>query len=148
MIRTEMSRYALSMNGSVEQATDVGTREGAAMHAEAHEATRELVHDHEHPVAAEHDGLAPKEVHAPEAVRRVADERQPRRSAATRTRAIVFRQHARHDVLIDVEAERLGNDARNARTAEARIARLQLHDHADECLVWPSRPGLPGAWSR
>ena len=28
---------------------------------------RELIHDHEHPVAPEHDGLASKEIHAPQA---------------------------------------------------------------------------------
>jgi hypothetical protein len=44
------------------------------MHADADEATRELVHDHEHPVAAEHNGLAAKEIHAPQAVGRVSDE--------------------------------------------------------------------------
>jgi hypothetical protein len=35
------------------------------VHADADEATRELVHDDEHPVAPEHDGLASKEVDAP-----------------------------------------------------------------------------------
>ena len=40
---------------------------------EVYRATRELVHNHEHPVAPEHDGFAPTEVHAPqEAVFRVA----------------------------------------------------------------------------
>jgi hypothetical protein len=36
------------------------------MHAEADKATRELVHDDEHPVASEHDRLASKEVHTPQ----------------------------------------------------------------------------------
>jgi hypothetical protein len=34
------------------------------VHVDADQATRELVHDHEHPIAPEHDGLAPKEVDA------------------------------------------------------------------------------------
>jgi len=46
-----------------------------AVHADADEATRELVHHHEHPVAPEHDRLASKEVHAPQAVCGVSDER-------------------------------------------------------------------------
>ena len=54
VIRTEMSRGALPVNGGVEQAADVGARDRAAMHAEADQATRELVHDHEHPVTPEH----------------------------------------------------------------------------------------------
>src|SRR5262249_47527333 len=118
VIRTEMSRYALPMDSGVEHAADVGTRRGATVHAEADEATRELVHDHEHPVASEHDGLTAKEVHAPETVCRAADERQPRGPAAVRSQTIMFRQHARDDVLIDLEPERLRNDARNPRTAE------------------------------
>ena len=51
------------------------------------------------PVAPEHDRLAAKQVHAPEAVSGVADERQPRGSGSARSRAIVFRQHAIHDVV-------------------------------------------------
>src|SRR5438046_753906 len=91
MIGTEVSRYALPVNRGVKHAAYVGTRDGAAMHADADETTRELVHDHEHPVAPQHDRLAAKEVHAPEAVCRVADERQPRGPASARSRAIVFR---------------------------------------------------------
>ena len=74
MIGTEMSRGALSMNGGVEHAAKVGAIDRITMHADSDEATRELVHDHEHPVAPEHDRLASKEVDAPEAVGRVADE--------------------------------------------------------------------------
>jgi hypothetical protein len=77
MIGTEMSRCAPTMYGGVEHAAEVGARDRTAMHGDSDEATRELVHDHQHPVAPEHDGLASKEVHAPQAVCGVADERQP-----------------------------------------------------------------------
>jgi hypothetical protein len=77
VIRTEVSRGTLTVNRCVEHAADVRARDGAAMHADADKATRELVHHHEHPVAPERDRLASKEVHAPEAVYGVADERQP-----------------------------------------------------------------------
>jgi hypothetical protein len=46
VIRTEMSRCILPVNGGVEHAADVGAGDGAALHADADEATRELVHDH------------------------------------------------------------------------------------------------------
>src|SRR5712691_11333301 len=75
MIGAEMSRCAPAVNGGVEHAAEVGTIDGTAVNADSDEATRELVHDHEHPVASEHDGLAAKEVHAPQAVCRVSDER-------------------------------------------------------------------------
>src|SRR6516165_2973985 len=44
VIGTEMSGDALPMNGDVKHPADVGARDGAAMHADADEATRELVH--------------------------------------------------------------------------------------------------------
>jgi hypothetical protein len=75
MIRTEMSRHTLPSNRRVEHAADVGAGHRAVVHAEADEATRELVHDHEHPLGLEHDGLAAKQVHAPKAVGGVADKR-------------------------------------------------------------------------
>src|SRR5262249_4091700 len=98
--------------------------------------------DHEHPVAAEHDRFASKEVHAPEAVCGLADERQPRRAGATWRRAIVFRQHPVDDVLVDGNPERLRDDARTPWTAEPRIARLEFNDSPDECRVRPFRPAL------
>src|SRR6185436_11929164 len=94
VIGTEMSRCAPTMYGGVEHATQVGASDRTAVHADSDEATRELVHDHEHPVAPEYDGLASKEVDAPQAVSRVSDERQPRGSGSARGRARVFRQHS------------------------------------------------------
>ena len=81
-----MSGYALPMKGGVKHPADVGARDGAAMHADAYEVTPEPVRDHEHPVAAAHDRLASKGVHAPEAVGGMTDERQPRRAGAARRR--------------------------------------------------------------
>src|SRR6266850_1014006 len=84
MIGAEMLRCAPTTNGSVEHATDVDAIDRATLHADSDQATRELVHDHEDPVAPEHDGLASKEVHAPQAVCGVSDERQPRRPGSAR----------------------------------------------------------------
>src|SRR6202521_4795381 len=148
MIGAEMSRCAPTMNGGVEHATQVGAIDRTTLHADSDEATRELVHDHEHPVAPEHDGLASKETHAPQAVSRVSDERQPRGPGAAGGGAIVFRQHAVYDVLVDVDSECLRDDARNPRTAEPRIARLELDDGLDKCVARPLRSGLLRALAR
>src|SRR6266849_6520105 len=120
MISTEMARCAPTMNGGVEHAAKVGAIDRTAVHADSDEATRELVHDHEHPVAPEHDGLASKKVHAPQAVCGVSDERQPRGPGSARGGAMVFRQHAVNDVLVDIDSERVRDDARNPWTAEPR----------------------------
>src|SRR6266851_6296868 len=148
MIGAEMSWCAPSMNGGVEHAAEVGAIDRTTMHADSDEATGELVHDHEHPVAPEHDGLASKEIHAPQAVFRVSDERQPRGPGAARGGAIVFRQHAVNDVLVDVDAKRARDDAGNPRTAEPRIARLELDDGLDECRARSLRSGLLWAMAR
>jgi hypothetical protein len=65
------------MYGRVKHAAEVEASDRTPVHAESDEATRELVHHHEHPVAPEHDRLASKEIHAPQAVCGVSDERQP-----------------------------------------------------------------------
>src|SRR5713101_7599846 len=148
MIGTEMSRCAPTMNGGVEHAAEVGALDRTAVHADSDEATRELVHDHEHPVAPEHDGLASKEVHAPQAVCRVADERQPGGPSAAWGGAVVLRQHAVHDVLVDLDPECVRDDARNPWTAEPRIARLELDDGLDERLARALRSGLLRAPAR
>ena len=132
------------MDGGVQHATDVGAGDSAGMHAHPDQATRELVHDDEHPIALQHDRLAAEEVHAPEAVRGMADERQPRGASAARRRTIVFRQHAVHDVLVDLDTECLRDDAGDPWTPESGIARLQLDDRPDECLVRSFGPGLWG----
>ena len=102
MIGTEMPRCALTMDGGIEHATHINAGNCSAVHADADETTRELVHDHQYPVAPRHDGLAAKQVHAPQAVAGVADERQPRGTSSAWGGAIVFRQHAVDDVLVDV----------------------------------------------
>ena len=146
MISAEMSRCAPTMNGGVEHATEVGAIDRPKLHADSDEATRKLVYDHEYPVAPEHDGLTSKEVHAPQAVCRVADERQPRGPESARGRAIVFRKHAVNDVLVDVDPERVRDDARNPWTAEPRIARLELDDSLDQLSLarTSSRPRNKG----
>src|SRR4029450_2082887 len=75
VIGAEVARCAPAMNGGVEHAADAGAIDRTTMHADSDEATRELIHDHEDPVAPEHDGLASKEIHAPQAISRVSDER-------------------------------------------------------------------------
>ena len=51
MIGAEMSRGALTMNGGIEHAAEAGRIDGPTVHAESDDATRELVHDDEDPVA-------------------------------------------------------------------------------------------------
>src|SRR5258708_7246370 len=113
VIRTEMARCAPPMNGGVEHAAQVGPVDRTELYSNSDEAPSELVHDHEHPVAPEHDGLAAKETDAPQAISRVSDERQPRGSSSARGGTVVLRQHAVHNVLVDLDSECVRDDARN-----------------------------------
>ena len=60
MIGAEMPWCALTMDGGVEHAADIDAGDGSAVHADANEATRELVHDDQYPISPQHDGLAAK----------------------------------------------------------------------------------------
>ena len=81
----------------------------APVHADADEATcaRELVTPRAPVAPSTMDSSSGPTLHRS----RVSDERQPRGSIR-RGWAIVFRQH-RFDVLVDGDAERLGDDQRN-----------------------------------
>ena len=125
------------MNGGIEHPAEAGRIDGPTVHAESDDATRELVHDDEAPVAPQHDGLAAKEVDAPEAICLVSDERQPRGPGSARGWTVVLQQDAMDDVLVDVDPERLRDDPRNPRAPESRIARFELDDRSDERLARP-----------
>jgi hypothetical protein len=64
MIGAEALRSAPTVDGGVEHPAHVNAGHCSTAHADPDQATRELVHDHQHPVAPEHDGLAAKLVQA------------------------------------------------------------------------------------
>src|SRR5262245_20512173 len=53
-----------------------------------------------------------------------------------------------HDVLVDLDPERVRDDARYPWTAEPRLTRLELDDGLDECLARPLRSGCLRARAR
>ena len=74
-----------------------------ALHAKANDAPRELVHDHEHPVGVEQNGLTTKKIGAPKTVFQMADKRQPGRAVTgIGSRAVVLGEHAPDNIFIDV----------------------------------------------
>jgi hypothetical protein len=74
------------------------------------------------------------------AVLHVSDEREPGGSLGSGGRSEVLSEDATHDVLVDLDAECMGNLLSNARTTEARIAVLHFEDRCDEFLRGPCRP--------
>ena len=97
MIGTEISRQALTVDGGVEHAAQVDARDGSRVHADTHQTTGEVIHDHEHPIRPQHERFAAKQVDAPEAIGGVSDDRQPRRAGPVGGGPIVLGEDATHD---------------------------------------------------
>ena len=73
------------------------------MHAKANDTPCELVHDHEHPVGLEQNGLATKQIDAPKTVFQMADKRESGRAVTgVGSRSVVFGEHASDHIFIDV----------------------------------------------
>ena len=124
----------MSSDGMVEHPAQRLPIDRARVNPNANDSPRELIHHHENPVARQHDGLAAEQVDAPKAVLCVPDERQPRRPSGSRFQSIVFGQYSADHVLVNLDAEGPGDDARDPRAAETWIAALELHDRTDELL--------------
>ena len=73
----EVRHPALPSNGAVEHPTKCATIDRTGMDAEANDPARVLIHDHQDPVGPQHGRFAPEQIHAPEAVSHVTQERQP-----------------------------------------------------------------------
>ena len=78
IVGAEVARLSLSSDGMVEHPAQSNPIDGAGVNSNANESPRELIHNHENPVRPQNDGLAPKQVHTPQTILRVADHRQPR----------------------------------------------------------------------
>ena len=101
-------------------AVDVGT-----LDTEADDAAGEHVHDDQHPVAAQQDGFAAEQVDAPQAVLDVPDECQPGGAVGSGVAwPIAFREHATHDILVDVDAESTNDLLGDADTAGTGLRRF------------------------
>src|SRR2546423_7946549 len=75
----------LPSNGTVEHPTEGDTIDGARMDAEPNDPARILIHDDQDPMGPQRCRLAPEQIHAPEAVFHVAQERQPGRRSEEHT---------------------------------------------------------------
>jgi hypothetical protein len=70
-------------------ATEGATIDRAGMDAEPDDPTRVLIHDDQDPVGTQRGRLAPEQVHTPEAVFHVAEERQPGWASRMRFRPVM-----------------------------------------------------------
>ncbi len=83
----------------------------------------------------EPNGLAPKQIYAPEAVLDVTNDRESRRPrSAAWFGVVVFCQYPPDDVLIDLDPKAIGDLLSDPRAAEPRVAPFHLDDDVDQFL--------------
>jgi len=86
-----------------------------------------------------------KQIHAPEAVSHVAQERQPGGTAGVLSRQVVMGENSANYVFVDLDVERQGDLLSDARTAPMGITLLHFDDRMNELCARSLRPGLPAA---
>src|SRR5215468_11937452 len=146
VIGAEVPRHpALPSNGTVEHPTKCGTIDRSRMDAEANDATRVLIHDHQDPVGPHRGRFAPEQIHAPEAVFHVPKESQPGRTTRVMSRPVVTGENPANYVFVDLDVERQGDLLCDSRTAPMGITLLHFDDRMNELCAGSFRAGLPAA---
>ncbi len=109
MVRAEVGRRRLATNRSIEHLAQRDAINDAAVHAEAHDAPRTLVHHHEHPVRVEDGRFAPKQIETPQTVLCVTKDREPGRPRRVWFRLVPSSQDASDHILVDGKTEGQGD---------------------------------------
>jgi hypothetical protein len=133
-------------NGAVEHPTKCDTIDRSRMDTKPNDPARKLIHDHQDPVGPPRGRLAPEQIHTPETVFPVAQERQPGRAVGVLSRPVVMGENPSNHVFVDFDVEGQGDLLGDSGTAPVGITLLHLNDHMDEFCAWSFRAGLPTAF--
>jgi len=136
---------AMPSNGAVEHPTEGDTIDLSRMDAEANDAARVLIHDDQDPVGPQRCRLALEQIHAPQAVFDVAQERQPGGAIGVLSRPVVMSENPSNHVFVDWDVERQSDLLGDSRTAPIGITLLHFDDRMNEIYARPFRTGLPRA---
>jgi hypothetical protein len=135
IVRTEVVRHALNRDSLVEHAAQRGTINITGMHTKTNYAPSELVHDHEHSVGVQQNGLAMKKIDAPETDFLMAEKSQPRRIVTgIRSWSLVLFKYAPDNIFIDVSSKCFVDLLGYPGTAKPRVTPFQFDDGIDEFL--------------
>jgi hypothetical protein len=144
VVGAEVLRHPeLPSNGAVEHPTECDTVDRARMGAEANDSARALIHDDQNPVGPQRCRLAPEQIHAPEAVFHVAQERQPRGATGVLSRPVVIGENPSNNVFVDLDVERQSDLSGNSLTAPVGIPLLHFDDRMKEFNARSFRAWLP-----
>ena len=100
VIKTKSLWQPFPRYGLVEHAAERGTVDCNGLHTKADDPTGKLVHDDQNPVTPQQDRFRPEQVQAPETVRGVPQEREPRRTVLLALGSIVCSQNPADHILI------------------------------------------------
>jgi len=146
VIGTEILRHSeLPSNGTVEHPTKCGPIDRSRMDAKANDPACVLIHDHQDPVGPQSSRFAPEQIHAPEAVFHVAQERQPGGAVGVLYRPVVTGENPANYVFVDLDVERQGYLLCDSRTAPVGITLLHFDHQMEEVCAGSFRTGLPMA---
>src|SRR5260370_18615278 len=132
-------------NAAVEHPTEGDTIDLSRMEAEANDPARVLIHDHQDPVGPQRCRLALEQIHAPQAVFHVAQERQPGGAIGVLSRPVVMSENPANHVFVDGDVERQGDLLGDSRTAPIGITLLHFDDRMNEMYARSFQAGLPTA---
>src|SRR5712692_7088063 len=135
MVRTQVCRWSVATCSSVEYVTQPHAIHFTAVHAKAHDATRALVHHHQHPMGAEDGRFAAKQIDAPQTVLRVPQDGEPGRPRRVRFRRVPNGKNASHHILFHGNTEGQGDLLRDSWTTPGRIPLFHADDGGDDLLT-------------
>jgi hypothetical protein len=136
---------AMPSNGAVEHPTESDTIDLSRMDAKPNDAARVLIHDHQDPVRPQRGRVAPEQIHTPETVFHVAQERQPRWTIGVLSRPVVTGENPANHVFVDLDIGCQGDLLCDSRTAPVGITLLHFDDRMNEIYGRSFRTGLPTA---
>jgi len=143
MVGADALWQGLSGNRMLEHRTCRCAVNVCTLDAESDDSACEHIDDQQHPVTAQKDGFAAKQIHASEAVLGLCAEGQPGGTKGSGVAgAVVLLKHSAHDILVDLGAECMSDLLSDAQVSEFGIAGLHLDDCRDEFQRWPFRAGL------
>ena len=106
IIGAEVVRHLeLPSDDAVEHATECDTIDLAGIDAEPYDSAGVLIHDDQDPVGTQQCRLAPEQIHTPEAVLHVAEEREPGLASRMRFRPVMNAEDTANHIFVDCNAE-------------------------------------------
>ena len=132
MIGTEPRGQPLLGNGLVEHAAERWPIDGNGLHPKTDDPAGKLIHDDQDPVTPQQDRFGPEQVHAPETVFGMTQERKPRRSVVTAFGVVVRCQNSADHIFVDLDAKGLGQVLCDLRAAKPGIAPFEFADGSDQ----------------